>query len=81
MEDLLLQNAIRSKKKDFVRGRNVYEVGLSWRNDMQFYDKTHDYEKDMKVVEERKAYLFTSFGNEQLLGRGKENCNEDCATH
>ena len=47
MEDLLLQNAIRSKKKDFVRGRNIYE----------FYDKTHDYEKDMKVVEERKAFL------------------------
>lgn len=34
MEDLLLQNAIRSKKKDFVRGRNIYEVVLSWGNDM-----------------------------------------------
>ena len=29
MEDLLLQNAIRSKKKDFVRGRNIYEVCTS----------------------------------------------------
>ena len=28
MEDLLLRNAIRSKKKDFVRGRKIYEVGL-----------------------------------------------------
>lgn len=27
MEDLLLRNAIRSKKKDFVRGRKIYEVG------------------------------------------------------
>ena len=28
MEDLLLRNAIRSKKKDFVRGRKIYEVGF-----------------------------------------------------
>ena len=28
MEDLLLRNAIRSKKKDFVRGRNICEVFL-----------------------------------------------------
>ena len=33
--------------------------GLKWRFDVQFYDKTHDYEKDMKVVEERKEYGFT----------------------
>ena len=28
MEDLLLRNAIRSKKKDFVRGRKIYEVSI-----------------------------------------------------
>ena len=47
MEDLLLRNAIRSKKKDFVRGRKIYE----------FYDNTHSYEKDLKVVEERRQIL------------------------
>ena len=28
MEDLLLRNAVRSKKKDFVRGRIICEVNF-----------------------------------------------------
>ena len=44
MEMLLLQNAIRSKKKDFERGRKIIDT----------YDVTHNYEVDMRVVEKRK---------------------------
>ena len=47
MEMLLLQNAIRSKKKDFDRGRKIIDT----------YDVTHNYEVDMRVVEKRKKPL------------------------
>ena len=54
MESLLLQNAIRSKKKDFERGRKIVEVVTIVGYEEQSYDTTHKYEKDVSVVEDRK---------------------------